>query len=146
MKRLLSLLVVCLGPWVLSNATADLRVLFRFDASGFQVHRVVSTAKPGTAPAVAGTVLPSRPGAAAAVLTWRDATGAIILVTTLPDPRLSRSPGHNNGTYPSLLGLEQGAWVASGPEHATSVDIELPENLALALGPVTGSFVLEKEN
>ncbi|NND90522.1 MAG: hypothetical protein HKN42_06630 [Granulosicoccus sp.] len=125
-----------------SAVQADLRVLFRFDETGVQVHKVISTTRDRARTDSLRTEVPDDIPAAMATLIWRDENGAIAHISIVPDPRVSHSPEHMYGTSPSQVGLSGGAWVADAPDNAYSVVIELQERVDLALSAETWTLYL----
>jgi uncharacterized protein YcfL len=66
-------------------------------------------------------------------LTWFDAAGVELAQTEVPDPRVAHSPSHAEGFNASRSEVLEGAWLATGPDLATSVSISLPESSKLDL-------------
>lgn len=153
---------------VVANVEADLRVLFRFDASGHFVHRIFQVASQqqlatgklsaSQSPNQTENLTPALPVSSidrgrswqnAAVskirskqtgpvdgfvrLAWFDLSGNELTQTEVPDPRIVHSPSHTDGINASRNGLAVGAWLASGPDSATSVTVSFPESTILGL-------------
>jgi len=70
-----------------------------------------------------------------AQLAWFDDRGLLISQTVVPDPRITHSPSHIVGAEASRVGLENGAWLATGPDAARSLSIRLGSDFSLGLGP-----------
>lgn len=66
-------------------------------------------------------------------LIWKSADGVQLAQTLLPDPRIVHSPAHVQGVQASRAGLKSGAWLATGPSTASSVEIYMPESASLGL-------------
>lgn len=67
-------------------------------------------------------------------LYWYDEQGDLIATTYAPDPRVARAPGHIEGAAESMVTLSKGAWLATGPDAATYVQVFLPERSTPVLG------------
>ncbi len=124
--------VACLPLALLGTAKADIRVLLSFDAAGHHVHQVIRDLNnvEGVSPNRSPVNLAEPP----VTLTWYDSSGQVLATTRLPDPRIARSPAHIDGDINSLVTLDEGAWLATGPDFAQSVAILLPAWDSLALG------------
>ena len=151
----LAALVACLCI-VNANAWADVRVLFRFVASGHHVHsltkaptrQLLRKPEPDVAKissrsaTLADSLLVSERISAAtaqlrattATLLWFDSSGAWLSNSEVPDPRVAHAPAHIDGVNQSQVGLYSGAWLATGPDEASEVTILFPANAAVALG------------
>ena len=127
-----------------SPAKAEQRVLFSFDESGHQVHKVFdigtrrslhdseSLKGSATSRSVESAMLLMVPGQA--TLIWQDQDMQWLATTSVPDPRVAHSPGHTSGFDATRVGLQEGAWMANGPEQAARVIVVLPHNASLNLG------------
>lgn len=122
-------------------AQADLRVLFQFDDAGVQVYRVMQldehsdfSQASSTQGLVDGVI----------TMTWLDINGDALGSSEVADPRIAHSPNHTDAFIPSRLGLSSGGWVASGPDDAESVIVELPEKPALGLAAETWTLSLSR--
>lgn len=168
MRRLFQQLALCVLLGMLYTAAwADLRVLFRFDASGHHVHsltnapqrellrkpafkndkttsrQINSTHSLSISERIAAAVAQLRP--ATATLLWFDANGVWLSNSETPDPRLAHSPAHIDGVNESFVSLDHGAWLASGPNDAASVTILFPSHVALVLGFEQWHAVLRRD-
>lgn len=116
-----------------SPLQADIRVLFRFDNAGVQVHHVVQVEETtdfsisSRAKSIAG--MPEGP----IVMSWFDENGELLASTEVADPRVAHSPNHTDAFVQSRHGLESGGWLANGPDGAESVVVTMPEKSALGL-------------
>ncbi|MFK7852724.1 MAG: hypothetical protein AB8B79_01370 [Granulosicoccus sp.] len=147
-------------------ALADWRVLFRFDGSGHHVHSLTkaptrerlrkSSNLSASAPdarklpmdlsaseRVAAARLQLQPRIA--TLLWFDADGQWLGSTEVPDPRVAHSPSHIDGVNESYIGLNHGAWLATGPDEATTVTVLFAAFDALALGNEEWHAVMSEE-
>lgn|GEM_PF-1093879 len=79
------------------------------------------------------SVKPVREGFAR--LSWFDDSGLLISQTSVPDPRVTHSPSHIVGDVAARVGLNDGAWLATGPDAAKTLSIRLGSNFRLGLGP-----------
>lgn len=78
-------------------------------------------------------------------LYWYDEQGTLIATTRAPDPRVARAPGHIEGAAEAMVRLNSGAWLATGPDDATHVQVFLPETGTLSLGPEQWHISLERD-
>ncbi|MGQ7844075.1 hypothetical protein ACUNV4_06350 [Granulosicoccus sp. 3-233] len=130
---------------LVSHVQADQRVLFRFDNTGVQVHRVMQLeeqtdfSSSGVARSMKG--MPEQ----MIVMRWLDGDGVELAVNEVADPRVAHSPNHTNAFVQSRHGLESGGWVANGPDAAESVSVEMPEKSALGLPAETWVLPLNVE-
>jgi hypothetical protein len=133
---------------------ADVRVLFRFDETGHQVHRVFQLQPEPISSVLQQRERGSAPGKQSnpsethnsethnagdtlhgeARVSWFNAAGAWLTTSLVADPRISHAPAHIDGGSASQVVQSQGAWLATGPAAAARVTIELPENLSIGLG------------
>ena len=127
---------------VLSGAAqADQRVLFQFDDAGVQIYRVMQLdeqsdfSQPSRAKGLVDGVI---------TMTWLDVNGDALGSSDVADPRVTHSPNHTDSFIPSRLGLLSGGWVASAPDDAASVIVELPEKPALGLAAETWTLPLSR--
>lgn len=79
-------------------------------------------------------------------LVWLDRRGAEISRTEVPDPRITHSPSHIDGIGASRTALNSGAWLATGPDGAHWLAIQLMANLSLGLGPEQWQVELFEKN
>lgn len=129
-----------------SLACADLRVLFSFSEAGVQVHRVMTLETRSDFTAQLAAEALTGQSADSMRLRWLDANGRILANTLEPDPRVAQAPDHVNASRLSRLGLQNGSWVAAGPDGAESVEVILPEQPGLALAAQTWSLSLTPDN
>lgn len=127
------------------NAFAvEQRILLSFDNAGHKVEQIVrpqSRAKIGQAlgKPTTGTAVPDINTLIAglqsgfATLVWVDSEGSLQSISTEPDPRVSHAPAHISGVDESRVGERDGAWLITGPQHASSVMILLPADKTVGL-------------
>ena len=166
-RRLQQLVLVGLLSMIYADAWADLRVLFRFDGSGHYVHSLTKAPQRVLLrkPAHDGVKIMSRQAGvfeplsmsdrvtaasaelrpAMATLLWSDTNGGWLSNSEVPDPRVAHSPAHIDGVNESFVGLDSGAWLASGPDEATAVTILFPAHVGLALGTEQWHVALAKD-
>lgn len=136
---------ICIGAFLSGSAHGDLKVLFKFDSSGIQAHRVVEIAgSTGNYP-TSVPELPLSPSENLVIMSWVDADGQLLAVTQVSDPRIASSPEHMNPSSVSRVGLLEGAWVNNGPDGTETVIIEFPENAALGLATEIWSVSLRQD-
>lgn len=132
--------------WLVGQAQADLRVLFRFDDVGVHVHHVTRLGKQSDFSQVTDADSLSGMPEGMIEVQWLDSNDQLLAVTHVSDPRVTHSPNHTNGFTVSRLGLTTGGWVADGPELARSVIVALPDRSALGLAAETWTLPLRDEN
>ncbi len=140
------LLGLCIGMSMSGSAHGDRKVLFTFDDSGIQAHRVVEIAASGENYPATVAELPVSPEGNLVMMKWLDANGQLLAVTQMSDPRVASSPGHVKPSSVSRLGLIEGAWVDVGPDGTETVIVEFPQNVALGLGLETWTVSLRRDN
>lgn len=150
-----------------SAALADLRVLFRFDESGHHVHSLTKaptrqrlgklSKQIATAAAGARNQSPELSASERVVLArlqqqpriatliWFGADGRWLGNSEVPDPRIAHSPSHIDGVNESFIGLNHGAWLATGPDGAATVTVLFTAFDALALGTEEWHAVMSEE-
>lgn len=146
MKKALLLLFLVLAG--VSPVSAELRVLFRFNENGHSVHRVVDLAtrqaimSKGSAARTPlhgfevslGNEVRRRLSETGLVnVIWWDINGARISTTEVPDPRITRSPAHVDGSVSTFAALKAGGWMVTGPGNAVAVSVFFPSYLELGL-------------
>lgn len=114
------------------TASADIRVLMAFDASGHRLQRLLhveaaSMPESMAGPGAASAAEPEAPGGLA-MAEWLDAAGELLVQTHFPDPRVVHGPALASGvpTAGQRVRLEQGAYLLSGPDAAFTLRITLP--------------------
>ena len=140
------LLGLCIGLSLSGSAYGDLKVLFTFDNSGIKAHRVVEIPASGEYYPLPLAELPVLPKGNMVMMKWMDASGQLLAVTQMSDPRIASSPEHMNPSSVSRVGLIEGAWVGDGPDGSEVVIIEFPQNVVLGLGLETWSVSLRRDN
>ncbi len=140
------LLGLCIGLSLSGSAYGDLKVLFTFDDSGIEALRVVEIAASGENYPATVAELPASPQGSMVMMKWMGASGQILAVTQIFDPRVTSSPEHINPSSVSRVGLIEGAWVGEGPDDAEVVVVEFPQNIALGLDLETWSVSLRQDN
>jgi len=126
-----------------SVAHAELRVLIKFDESGHRVHRQVNIASenPMLEPEqLLQSFLTRNPGKV--VVLWRAADGSTLHTSSMEDPRLTHAPLTGTDPSPTIVDLNQGAYMVTGPSDSTTLEVQLPANGALALDAQTWQFEL----
>jgi len=116
-----------------SPVYADQRVLFRFGDGAVQVYRVMQLDEITDF----STADSNESSEGMIVMRWLDRDGAVLASTAVTDPRITRSPNHTNSFVQSRLGLASGGWVATGPDEAELVSVEMPGRGALGLAAET---------
>lgn len=139
------LLGLFLGLSVSGSAYGDLKVLFKFNYSGVEAHRVVEINETGENYRVSLAEPPVAPSENVVIMRWFDADGQVLAVTQTSDPRIASSPAHVDPALLSRVGLMEGAWVDTGPDGTETVNVEFPENAALGLTGETWSVLLRQD-
>jgi len=142
--RIASLVVTLLIALLFAGLLqAEIRVLIKFDESGHHIHRLVSVASINplleAEQQVQADIL-SDPGSV--VVRWLDGDGSTLQMTNMEDPRLTHLPLTGADTRPTIVDINQGAYLVSGPSESTILEIRLPANGALALDAQTWQFEL----
>ncbi len=140
------LLGLCIGMSLSGSAYGDLKVLFTFDNSGIEAHWVVEIAASGENYPATVAELPISPKGNLVMMKWMDASGQLLSVTQMSDPRVASSPEHMNPSSVSRVGLTEGAWVGVGPNGSETVIVAFPQNVALGLDLETWSVSLRRDN
>ena len=140
------LLGFCVALSLSGNAYGDLKVLFTYDDSGVNAHRVVEIPASGENYPASMAELPVSPTSNMVMMKWLGAGGELLAVTQISDPRITSSPEHVNPSSVSRMGLIEGAWVGNGPDGTEIVVVEFPQNVALGLDLVTWSVSLRGNN
>lgn len=125
---------------------ADLRVLFRFDTTGVQVHRVMRLESQSDFSSQFDTPAPGGMPEGMIEIRWLDIEGNLLYLSHVSDPRVTHSPNHTNGFTLSRLGLAAGGWIADGPELSDSVIVALSEKTSLGLPAETWTLSLGGKN
>jgi len=124
-------------------ADADIRVLIKFDATEHRVQQQVHVKSAIPAFAVEQTsqnstaINPERVS-----VRWLGADGTTLLTASMQDPRLVHAPLAIAEASPTMVGLDEGAYMVSGPSNSSILQIRLPANSALALDAQTWQFEL----
>lgn len=128
---------------VMTEARADLRVLIKFDAMEHRIHRLVSVESDNPAFATEQSLQNSvaqNPGKVSVM--WIGADGSTLLSSSMDDPRLVHTPLTNSDSGPTIVSLNEGAYMVSGPSNSQILEIRLPANSALALDAQVWQFEL----
>ena len=136
----------CMALSLSGSAYGDLKVLFTYDDSGVNAHRVVEISSSGENYPATMAELPVLPAPNMVMMKWMDAGGELLAVTQISDPRITSSPEHMNPSSMSRIGLFEGAWVGNGPDGTKIVVVEFPQNVALGLDPATWPVSLPWNN
>ncbi len=133
----------CLWP---GFASAELRVLIKFDQSEHSVHRLVEMksnhAATNAINAMRAKEEPTgrQPGMVDVV--WKSVDGSVLHRNAMVDPRLTHAPLSSRESSPALIGINEGAYMVSGPSGSRYLEINLPANFALSLPEQTWQFEL----
>ncbi len=141
---LITLVVLSGLSLISSTAVAELRVLVEYDAYGHRLMRVVERKAKPQAPQ--SLHLKTAPAAqennngqghehahTSITLLWYAADGSLIESQSMGDPRLTHAPLEATGQAPTVIGLDSGAYVVSGPSQSAVLEIQLPQNDILGL-------------
>lgn len=135
---------LCLGLSLSGSVYADLKVLFTFDASGIKVQQVVETTGSAVNYRASLSELPVTAVENTVTIRWMAASGQLLAVTHMPDPRITSSPEHVNPSSVTRVGLIEGAWVGDGPAGTERVTVEFSGYPALGLAPESWSVTLRE--
>lgn len=143
-RALLIRWVFILGCLLVSGSVqADLRVLIKFDHAEHRVHRLVEVKSANPA---FDLLKPSPENALSdptkVSVQWLGVDGSTLFSASMNDPRLTHVPLANADASPTLIGLNEGAYMVSGPSDSAILRIRLPANTALALDAQIWQFEL----
>lgn len=119
---------------------ADVRVIVEYDSTGHRILRVVDLPASRSAPIsdhLNGKIKPDitpKDTISKVKLLWFSADGVLIKTALIDDPRLTHTPLSGTDQRPSMIGLEAGAFVVSGPPESATLEVHLPANITLGLG------------
>lgn len=133
---------------VVNTVSADKQVLVSFDLGGFYVSRIIETAtvrsfRQDTTHNRSQRyekVIPDPQKAVKALaggtagLIWLDRHGYQIDVATMPDPRISHSPGHIIALTETRVAVDSGAWLVKAPDMAEFLIVMLAAEASVSLG------------
>jgi len=122
-----------------SICLAEVRVVVEYDSTGYRLLRVVDLA-----PSRSATISDHLDGQTKAEITpydaiskvklhWFSADGVLINTALMDDPRLTHAPLTGADQSPSVVGLETGAFMVSGPSDSAVLEIHMPANVTLGL-------------
>lgn len=135
--------LLCFALFYSGVTQAQLRVLIKFDESEHRVHRLVrlkaSNPKLAAHKALQNANQPS-PGVV--TILWLSADGSVLHSSAMADPRVTHAPLLGSHSNPTYITLTDGAYMVSGPQESTGLEVRLPVNNALALQAQTWKFDL----
>jgi len=122
-----------------SVALAEVRVIVEYDSSGYRVLRVVELAPSQSLPISdhlgdqTNAQITPNDAISKVKLHWFSADGVLINTALMDDPRVTHAPLTGADESPSVVGLETGAFVVSGPSDSAVLEIHMPVNVTLGL-------------
>jgi len=149
--RSINVLVVLATLLVFASASlAEVRVIVEYNSPEHRVLRVVEL--PSSRPALVSDHLAATPknvptpaGISSKVkLLWFNVDGALISTELINDPRLTHSPLTGSSQAPTVVGLDKGAFMVTGPSESTVLEIHMPANATLGLDQQLWRMVLER--
>ena len=127
-------------------ASAELRVLIKYDQSEHSVHRLIEMKSNHAATEAINAMRAKKaltvrqPGMVDVV--WKSVDGSVLHRDAMVDPRLTHAPLSGVESSPALIGINEGAYMVSGPSGTRYLEINLPANFALSLPEQTWQFEL----
>jgi len=119
------------------NSFAELRVIVEYEGPDYRILRVVELPSSKTAPISDHLKASSERVHAKSTtdvkLLWFDTDGALIRSSSIDDPRLTHAPLSQIGQSPTVVGLNVGAFMVTGPSESAVLEIHLPANAAIGL-------------
>lgn len=137
MKRHYVQLLCWLFLLMTTSTHAGIRVLFKFNENGLQVHQVVDSTSTNKARREGSA---QRPGDA--TIYWLDETGVELAKSFLADPRFSYAPRVDGENRHEAVVVREGAWLANGPDGARSATLFLPAHPEVGLSELIWTVIL----
>jgi len=134
------LAAMCAALSLISTAVlAEVRVLIEYDNTEHRLLRVVDVPanrsvpisdhlKGKASPALSPTDITSK-----VKLLWFGFDGQLISTALMDDPRLTHAPFSGADQLPTVIGLDAGAFMVSGPSGSAVLELHMPANVTLGL-------------
>jgi len=122
-----------------SICLAEVRVIVEYAGTDHRLVRVVELPPSPPAPmsdhlvTKAKQVITPTDAILKVKLLWFGANGDLISTALMNDPRITHAPLSGGDQSPTVIGLDSGAFVVSGPSESAVLEIHLPANAMLGL-------------
>jgi len=136
---ILASFLLYIGSLYSGSALAEVRVVVEYDHFEHRLVRVVDV--PSTQPASllehlaekSKPVITPTDAVSKVKLLWFSADGELISTALMDDPRLTHAPLTGTDQMPTVVGLDSGAFMVSGPSNSALLEIHMPQNATLGL-------------
>lgn len=138
-KQINSIVVLATLLIFSSICLAEVRVIVEYDHTGYRLLRVVDLPPSQSAPisdhlgGQTRAAITPNDATSKVKLHWYSADGVLISTALMDDPRLTHAPLTGADQAPSVVGLETGAFMVSGPSDSAVLEIHMPANVTLGL-------------
>lgn len=133
------LIVVAALSLLSSICLAEVRVVVEYDSTGHRLVRVVEVPSSRPVPisdhldGQAKTAITPKDAISKVKLLWFNTDGMLITTALMDDPRITHAPLSGGDQAPTVVSLETGAFVVSGPTDSAVLEVHMPANVTLGL-------------
>lgn len=133
-----------------ASGLAEMRVIVEYDHSEHRLLRVVDLPTGRAAPVsehLEGKAKPAftpTDAVSKVKLRWFGADGELISTALMDDPRLTHAPLTGTSQTPTVVGLNSGAFMVSGPSGSAVLEIHMPANALLGLDQQLWRMMLDR--